>query len=157
MTSKPEILHMESCVWALGELCWITQNTFARKRLLKALGHRLKLLHSNTGNQFCVLCTRQLRKSKICIFQALLTIPNKPQNKSGGKRLNAPPTAPPLVLVFSAGALGQLVNSVCACDQQRTTVHPPGDTLPGAGRSHGKLVETNDFNHRPNKQLAKRF
>lgn len=90
MTSKPEILHMEQRERALGELCWITPNTFERKRLLKALGHHLRLLHTVTGKQFCMLCTRQLRKAKICIFQALLRIPNKPQNRSGGQRLRTP-------------------------------------------------------------------
>lgn len=53
MTSKPEILHMEQCAWAMRELCWIIRNTFARKRLLKGLGHQLKLLHSNTDSSAC--------------------------------------------------------------------------------------------------------
>lgn len=91
MTSKPEILPMEQCERALGELCWITRNTFERKRLLKALGHQLRLLHTATlATSSACSAQDNWEKPKICIFQALLRIPNKPQNRSGGQRLQTP-------------------------------------------------------------------
>lgn len=87
--------NLKSCTWNNVREQWVNcaeshEIPSQERDSFKALGHQLRLLHSNTDNQFFLLCTRRLRKAKICIFQAFLTIPNKPQNKSAGQRLNTP-------------------------------------------------------------------